>query len=75
MAGAGASRPLCAAFFAGCWRLAELAHRAARAEERDFVLTVVVEVDEVSLPAGRGSGRAPLALAADKHRRHNAIIA
>jgi hypothetical protein len=75
MAAIDASPPLRAALFARCRRIAELARGAAGAKEHDLVLTVVVEVDEVSPPADRRRGGALLAFAADKPRRHNAIIA
>ena len=53
---ATARAPLRAALFARCRRVAELARGAAGAKEHDLVLSVVVEVDQVSLPPGRGPG-------------------
>jgi hypothetical protein len=50
---------------------AEFACRATRAVEDDLVLPVIVEVDEVTLPAIRASRRALPTLNADKHHRHS----
>jgi hypothetical protein len=55
---------------------AELARGTAGAVEHDVVLPIIVEVNKVSLPALRFSGRAPLALLADKLAAvHRSIIA
>src|SRR3989442_1438762 len=52
--------------------LVELVGRAARAVERDLVLTVVVQVGQVRLPTERVALGRPLALDAD-HRLRGAL--
>ncbi len=59
-------RPVAAALLA-----AEFACRAAGAVEDDLVRTVIIEVDEVSLPSLRARRRALLTFDADKHGRHS----
>jgi len=55
---------------ARCRWAAELAGGTTRAEEHHLVLAVVIDVDQVPVPAGRAPGRAPFAFAADQLRRH-----